>query len=212
MMEPIQATLLGASALASCLYGLRWVDGPPGAIRSGLKAGSVLALACAAVALGAPTMVAMGLALGALGDFFLSRAGQSAFMAGMAAFAAGHLAYAVAFWQPGAPALMAVPLLMLAASTEVWLAPHTGDLRWPVRAYVLVISLMGFAVLSLGSAAPLISVGSMLFLTSDVMLAIDMFVLKADPRPRLGLKRLVWASYWGGQLLILVGSLHLGQI
>lgn len=211
-MGPIQAALLGVGALASCLYGWGWVHGMPGAIRSGLKAGSVLALALAAAMLGAPAAVTVGLALGALGDFFLSRAGQSAFLAGMAAFAAGHLAYAYAFWQPGAAALTAIPLLILAASTEFWLAPHTGDLRWPVRAYVVVISVMGFAVLSLGLAAPLISVGSLLFLTSDMMLAIDMFVLGADPHPQLGLKRLVWASYWGGQLLILLGSLQLAQI
>lgn len=211
-MEPIQATLLGASALASALYGWGWVHRAPGVIRSGLKAGSVLTLAFAAAALGAPTVVTVGLALGAMGDYFLSRASQTAFMAGMAAFAAGHLAYVDAFWQPGASTLMAVPPLMLAASTEFWLAPHTGALRWPVRAYVLVISLMGIAALSLGLAAPLITVGALLFLTSDMMLAIEMFVLKADPRPRLGLKRLVWASYWGGQLLILLGSLQLAQV
>ncbi len=211
-MEPIQAALLGTGALASCLFGWGWVHGAPGAIRSGLKVGSVLALALASVGLGAPAAVTAGLALGALGDFFLSRAGQSAFMAGMAAFAAGHIAYASAFWQPGASVLMAVPVLMLAVSTEFWLAPHTGGLRWPVRAYVLVIAAMIFSVLSLGLAAPLITVGCMLFLTSDILLAIDMFVLKADPRPRLGLQRLVWVSYWGGQLLLMLGSLQLAQI
>ena len=40
------------------------------------------------------TLVVPGLALGALGDFFLTRRAEAAFLAGMGAFAAGHLAYA----------------------------------------------------------------------------------------------------------------------
>ncbi len=205
-MDLLAEGLLVAAVGLALAYGWWWVAAAPGLLRTGLKTGAGLALALAAPGLGAAPAVVVGLALGALGDFFLSRAGQAAFLAGMAAFAAGHLAYGWAFLQPGLSVPMAAAALALALSTEVWLAPHARALHWPVRGYVLVISAMAYAALSLGVTAPLVTVGAALFLGSDMLLAIDRFVLAGDLRPRLGLKRLVWACYWAGQALILWGS------
>ena len=91
--------LLGlASLVGFVVYWLLWSyrDQVPMA-GSLAKAGSVGMLAVIAGMVGLWPM-ALGLALGALGDFALSRRGQAAFLAGMAAFALGHLAYAAAFW------------------------------------------------------------------------------------------------------------------
>jgi uncharacterized membrane protein YhhN len=171
-----------------------------------VKTGSVLALALAGVAAGAPGLVVAGLALGAAGDFFLSRAGTVAFLAGMAAFAAGHLAYGAEFLDPGVwpPAFPALALTALGLSTEVWLAPRTGALRWPVRGYVAVITLMALAALTLPAPRWPALLGALLFLLSDLLLALELFVLSGGGPKRLA-RRVLWAAYWSGQALILWG-------
>lgn len=177
--------------------------------RSAIKTGAMAGLAAAGVALGAPFWVVMGLALGALGDFCLSRPGTVAFLAGMGAFAAGHMAYAVYFWHVGpVPPLfvpLSVALLALVATTELWLAPHTGALRWPVRGYVVVITVMGIAALA--QPVPLILIGAGLFIVSDVLLALALFVVPAASWHWV-LAVTVWSAYWLGQFLILQGAVR----
>lgn len=198
-----------AAAAFAVLYGAGfcWRDGA-GWPRSAIKTASMALLALAGGVLGAPLWVVVGLGLGALGDFFLSRPGTAAFLAGMAAFAAGHLAYAVYFVGLADGARFFVPLsvaiLALAATTEMWLAPRTGSLRGPVRGYVGVITLMGVA--AVGQSAPLILAGAGLFILSDVMLAFALFVVPAVSW-RWILAITLWAAYWLGQFLILQGAL-----
>lgn len=55
----------------------------------------------------------------------------------------------------------------------------SDNLAWRKRFGVLGL---GRGRGALGPAAPLFSVGALLFLTSEMMLAFDMFVLKTDPR------------------------------
>lgn len=202
--------LTAAGAVLALVYGAVFAGGPATAARSAVKTGSVLALALAGVAAGAPGLVVAGLALGAAGDFFLSRPGTRAFLAGMAAFAAGHLAYGAAFLAAAGPPLGAAPLLpalilvALALSTEVWLAPRTGALRWPVRGYVAVITLMALAALALPAPRWPALLGALLFLVSDLLLALDLFVLP-DGRLKRAIGRALWAAYWSGQALILWG-------
>ncbi len=200
-----------AGAALALLYGAFFAGRPPTVAKSAVKTSSVLALALAGVAAGAPRLVVAGLALGAAGDFFLSRAGTRAFLAGMAAFAAGHLAYGAEFLAPGArppavwpPAIPALVLVALGLSTEAWLAPRTGALRWPVRFYVAVITLMALAALTLPASRWPALVGALLFLLSDLLLALELFVLPAGRLKRLA-GRALWAAYWSGQALILWG-------
>ena len=208
-MEGVGWAAVGLGAALAALYGARFCLAGPSPAKTLVKTASVLALAIAALAFGAPTAVTAGLFLGAAGDFFLSRKGDRAFLVGMAAFAAGHLAYFWAFLAAGAgmaPFWLLLPLLALGASTEVWLAPHTGALRWPVRGYVVVILLMAAAALGLPAAPDLglAQAGAALFVLSDLILALDLFRFGAD-RPHRGRARLLWAAYWCGQALILAG-------
>lgn len=208
-MDGIGWAAVGLGAVLATLYGARFCMAGPSLAKTLVKTASVLALAVAALAFGAPVAVTAGLFLGAAGDFFLSLKGQRAFLAGMAAFAAGHLAYLGAFVGAGAgmtPLWALLPLIALGASTEVWLAPHTGALRWPVRGYVVVILLMAAAALGLPAAPDLrlAQAGAALFVLSDLILALDLFRFGAD-RPHRRRARLLWAAYWGGQALILAG-------
>ena len=170
-------------------------------------------------------LIALGLAFGALGDFALTRRSQTAFLLGMAAFAAGHLAYIAAFWlraqsiadampptaTPSTSTLAAlIALAMLLLSTEVWLAPRTEALRWPVRGYVVVIGLMGLTALLLpphpeNAGAGVLQIGAALFILSDLLLALRLFVFPTGKTAQ-GLSLALWPAYWLGQFLIMLGA------
>lgn len=200
-------TLVLLACLAAFAYALLR-DRPEGdAPRSLAKTASVALLALAALAGDAPPAIAAGLALGAAGDWFLSRPGDRAFLSGMAAFGAGHLAYAGQFlaWGTGLPPLLpAGAFLLLALSTELWLAPHAGALRGPVRGYIVLIAAMALAAMTV-AGRPLAVLGAGLFVASDLLLAIERFTPKGRAMAGIGLA--VWVLYWTGQALILAGSL-----
>jgi len=133
----------GLALVMALAMGVYYCAQGPGTAKSVVKTTSVAALALLGLRLEVPGLVVAGLFLGALGDYFLSRPGERAFLAGMAAFAAGHLAYLLAFVEAGAdlpPLFPALILIALGLSTELWLAPRTGALRLPVRGYVLISS------------------------------------------------------------------------
>jgi len=205
--DPLMAGMLFSLGFGlAAVYLLRWCTRPVSWPRSVVKTAATALLAAAALPLGAPLWVAVGLALGALGDLALSRPGQRSFLIGMAAFAAGHLAYAWLFLRVGTNDPLIVPslvVLVLAGSTEFWLAPRTGALKWPVRGYVLVITAMMLAALTLPGRALPVMLGAALFLLSDLLLALDLFCRE---RPSPWLSRAVWLCYWGGQALITLGA------
>lgn len=182
-----------------------------------IKAASIGLLAAASLATPSLWPISLGLACGALGDFALSRPGTRAFLTGMAAFALGHLAYALGFlWQgaqigftpPSLPEMaLGMGIIGLVASTEFWLAPHTGDLRAPVRGYCLIIGLMALSCLSLPAhpGQNILRTGVTLFMISDVLLALRLFVART-PRLKTLLSAMLWPAYWLGQALILLGA------
>jgi uncharacterized membrane protein YhhN len=190
---------------------LAFAAAPPSALKSAVKTAAVAALALGlwgAGAEGTDRLVLAGLLLGAAGDFFLSRPGQAAFLAGMAAFGLGHLAYAAAFVPLGAGwpdpwAAAAVALVGLCA--WVFLAPRAGALAAPVRGYIVVILLMALAALRL-HGMPLTLAGALLFVASDLLLALQLFVLPAG-RVQAWAAHGVWALYWPAQALIALATL-----
>ena len=194
-------------ALFYLLFGAAQDQPGPGA--SAAKTASVALLALIALAVGAPLAVTLGLAFGALGDFFLTRRAEAAFLAGMAAFAAGHLAYTGWMFTPEHATRMiwALPMVALALSTERWLLPQTGALKGPVRAYVWVITLMAMAATTLPLRLWPAMLGAALFVASDLLLALRLFVAQ-DAQAQRRLSLLLWPAYWGGQALILLGAIR----
>lgn len=217
--------VLAAGALAAAVvYGLRFAaPEEKGRIGAGVKTAStgLLGLALGLAGQGGGGwfwLVPLGLALGALGDLCLALKGERMFLAGVAAFGLGHLAYAGGFLlrsgELGFDGLSAgegltlAGLVALLISTEVWLAPRTGNLRGPVRGYVALIGMMGLAAVLL-PAAPgqgVLRAGAALFILSDLMLAVQLFVVR-DPGLRRWLSRALWPAYWAGQALIGWGAL-----
>lgn len=218
-MFPIALTCI--AALFALAYQNRRASatGPSGAMAA-VKTASIALLVPAGLLAGAPALVLAGLALGALGDYCLARPGRASFLAGMGAFATGHLAYAAHFaalWRavagPDASAgaafwPVAAAMVALVAIAALWIAPRAGALAWPVRLYTLVIALMALAVAAvppgaLDGRAPL---GAALFVASDFILALELFVLR-DARAKRIAAKLLWPLYWLGQALILWGTL-----
>lgn len=215
--------ILGLTALAAALYYQTFAAADPGHSLEGsvskTLSTTLLAAALWAAAPSAPgvSIIILGLALGSVGDLALSRPGTRAFLIGMAAFALGHAAYAYGFWSRSADfgppafsatqmtALIALGLLLL--STEAWLAPRTGSLRWPVRGYVLCIGIMAAAAILLGPAHGrlVLMLGAALFILSDILLAIRLFLV-TNPQTKARLSLTLWPAYWLGQALIAFGA------
>lgn len=214
--------LAGLALVVAVLYGLRFAAREEkGPVAAAVKTGSTGLLALALAGQGGGGwfwLVPLGLALGALGDLCLALKGERAFLAGVGAFGLGHLAYAGGFLLRSGElgfdgvsrgeALALAGLVGLLVSTEVWLAPRTGGLRGPVRGYVALIGLMGLAAVLLpaGQGQGVLRSGAALFILSDLMLAVQLFVVR-DPGVRRGLALALWPAYWAGQALIGWGAL-----
>lgn len=217
-MVPVLVTI--CAALCALAYQARHAahdDGSPSWAGSAVKTASTGLLVLAGLGEGSPWLVVLGLALGSVGDFALSRPGTASFLAGMAAFAAGHLAYVWALWaraaefgftQPSHAQTAALIVLALAiVALGQWLSSKAGPLRFAVQGYTLVIGLLAAVALILPAKEGdrIIQAGVILFLTSDTLLALRLFVAKAAGTKRL-LGLAVWPSYWLGQALILIGA------
>jgi uncharacterized membrane protein YhhN len=198
---------LAISCVVSVAYGLWFCHGPVTAWRSVVKTVPVAVLAVWAALVGGPVWLVAALGLSAVGDFALSREGERAFLAGLCAFALAHVAYIGLLFglvdgMPPVVPLMA--LLALAGSTEVWLAPHTGEMRWPVRGYVVLITVMAGCALALPGALWLAALGAGAFVLSDTVLAVQLFRRDVAARVDRVLSVALWALYYGAQVMMAV--------
>jgi len=215
-MTPIAPALITLIAgLAALIFEARYAGNDDESVSASItKTASTALLALVGVLSGSPTLVVLGLTCGALGDFALSRPGDRWFLAGMAAFALGHLAYVFEFatrfaggpvpWLLGPVMALMIALVLL---TVFWIAPKAGALCLPVRLYSLIIGAMALTAAALPATNDhaIVQIGVALFVASDLVLALRLFVLN-DTRMRLWAARLLWPLYWGGQALILWGA------
>lgn len=190
--------LLLLSLLASAGYASTFAHGAfPGSWA--VKASSVALLAVLARH---HPLLATGLLLGSIGDALLDL-DPHYFLAGLVAFLAGHVLYALCFWRHGRKVPGLIPqaaVLLVAAIFIAWLWPGLGALRVPATCYFAAITVMVVASLRVGGW---VSVGALLFLASDALLAADRFRLGIPLRDWL-----VWIGYYGGQLSIALGFLR----
>jgi uncharacterized membrane protein YhhN len=207
------ATLLFSLA-AAVVYGLI-LNTRETLLRSAVKTLAVALLAALGFVQGGPLLLIAALALSALGDAFLSRDGEKAFLGGLASFLAAHLAYIALFWLAGAGleplsqpwrAALAVVMAAFAATMLSMLWRRVGpDLRVPVAAYAAAILGMGVSALTLDNFW--IIVGAVLFMASDGLLAAERFLVAAISPHREWMRYAVWALYYAAQLMITLGFL-----
>lgn len=214
----IEATANGTlffSAMSALVYCMM-LDAPPAIRRTGVKTAGVALLALLAYLQGGPFLLVGALALSAVGDAFLSRDGDKAFLGGLCAFLAGHLLYIVLFVVSGSTiaAFLSSPLRIAGALAmgvfafgmlkTLWPRVDAG-LRLPIAVYVLAILAMGVTSLTLDYSWAIL--GAVLFMASDALLATEKFLLPAGSPRGVWMRYAVWVLYYAGQALITLGFL-----
>jgi len=151
--------------------------------------------------------VTMALVLSLGGDVALMFESNRAFLIGLVFFLLAHVVYCIAFTVPNGfypqDLLTGAVLLVVAVAVYLYLRPGLGSTQGPVLLYIVVLCFMVNRAASafFGDAftitqAWLMTVGAILFLLSDLVLAINRF------RHPLEKHRLSLFLYYGGQLLI----------
>lgn len=151
-------------------------------------------------------LIALVFCLG--GDVLLALGSPATFLLGLVSFLLGHVMYAAAFFVVGEIGpFMAVGVILLmvsAAFTWRWLAPHLGDMKNPVLAYIVVISIMVCGAFGIAGnpaipahARGSVFAGAMLFYVSDLFVARQRFVVDAHANRVAGLP-----LYYAGQFLL----------
>ncbi len=137
-------------------------------------------------------LAAVGILFSWIGDVLLSTPGGVGFLLGLGSFFLAHLAYLVLFLgplrtrrrisaaAPAAPISPTSPISPLALVFVPWLVgllvilgPHLGALFVPVALYGLVLGLAASAALGTNR---LTAIGGVLFLLSDTVLALRLFL------------------------------------
>jgi len=204
--------LFGAGASLAVFYALWPVADRVGDRQSLVKTGAVGFLALYALLAGGDWMLVGALAASALGDYFLSREGDRAFLAGMAAFFVGHVAY-IALFVVAAPNLPIawgatgiLGLFSFALMGRLW--PGLGSFRLPVLAYGAAIFLMGAAVFRLPlETFWMAHLGAVLFILSDSVLALAKFRPPKARALQMLAPHVVWLTYWPAQALLMFAML-----
>lgn len=173
----------------------------------------ILILAGIAYAAGGPWMLWAALIASSVGDLFLAGKPERWLLPGMAAFFLAHVLYVALFWQLGEgggwswPVKAAQAVLVVGGVFYIrWLAPWTGPkMRVPVILYGAVILMMGAAAMALPEAYRLVTVGALMFIASDSILAHQLFCRPADAPPNRPASYAVWFLYFFGQAAITFG-------
>lgn len=156
------------------------------------------------------------LAFGLLGDvgLMLSNKGASKpdlpFMLGLGSFLVGHICYLAAFARYGihGKAIIAGALIVVGAAVVTLPRVLAGAQRAGGRELAAVVSLYAaalsaMAVLAVGTSIVATAIGGLLFLASDMLIAIERFVTKL----RFGSLAVI-VTYHAAQVLIVVGLIH----
>jgi uncharacterized membrane protein YhhN len=179
-----------------------------------LKTMSVAFLALIAFAEGGPLLLVLALGFCAVGDAFLALSAKW-LKAGMAAFAIGHALYIILFVNLGGGLgpdalrlVLQIGLIRCAFFLYQWLNPELGAMRAPVLGYFVIIFGMAQLALGLPHAHWLATLGALMFLASDALLAGELFRFKPGARLRRWSPYAVWTLYWAGQAAITAGVLY----
>ena len=209
--------LLLLSVIAAILYAVM-LPQPVSWRRTAAKTLSTALLALIAYHAVGPWLLVAGLALSALGDFFLAHHDDRSFMAGLGAFLAAHLIFTALFALHDPASQSALPIVLLPrwaafaliGAVGLWalflarrLMPAlAAPMRVPVAVYVMAIVAMAAAAFLF--QPPGVIAGALLFVASDSVLAVERFIMaENDPRQRSA-HLFVWSSYFAAQAAFLV--------
>jgi len=209
--------VLGVAAAVA--YGVHFLHRPPSWPRALVKTLSLAATAGALIAAHAPFPLGLAIAASALGDFFLAFDRKWLLPFGILAFLIAQLLYVLMFgaiWffsgdnSPLLPRYVAMALVILAAiGFLVWMAPKLGWMAIAVVPYAAAITAMGAAAMWLPWVGWPAMIGAISFLTSDFVLAAELFRLPPGAPVRRFTAPVVWWTYAAAQALIVWGLIRL---
>jgi uncharacterized membrane protein YhhN len=160
--------------------------------------------------------IVAGLVASFVGDVCLIFSARNMFLAGLVSFLVGHIFYVFGFYTLAAlntwTWIGAVLVIIAAVPVWRWLKPHLGNMRGPVLAYILIISLMvsgAFSVLGDGRweaiGRHLVFWGAIVFYLSDLFVARQRFVAQGIVNRAVGLP-----LYYAGQFALALATAHIG--
>jgi uncharacterized membrane protein YhhN len=202
------AALVGVACVAGVVWWSALPSQPPAPWALLSKALAILPLAALVAARDdrGSRWIAVALAVHALGDVVLE---VGPFLLALAAFAAGHGLYAAGFlgvrrhWETvGGGAKLALGALALTAGVALprLLASAPRRLTGPIAVYALLLLVMAGLAQVARRGQPLLALGALGYVASDLLLAWHLFVA-----PLGSGHALVWPLYWGGQAAIALG-------
>lgn len=153
--------------------------------------------------------IALGLIMSAIGDLFLMHP-KDKFLPGLVSFFLAHLLYSYAFFsQTDAHFNIWVPVVLICIGIIVYLLllPTLGAMRLPVAGYSFAILVMAWGAIEvwLDVRSPFAGYGAMgalIFIISDVVLAIDRF------RSSSAFSRhVIMVTYYSAQMLLTLSAL-----
>jgi len=201
--------LLLVSAISALLYGVFFSNSAPNLQRVVLKTAATTLLTLWAYSAGAPLPIVIALAFSTLGDGLLGASEEKYLLPGMAAFFIAHAAYIPLFWTHaaetrtltilGLQVLMTIGGALFIRSMLPWIEKA---MRLPVMAYAIIILVMANGALRLEPGLWLALAGALAFVTSDLILTVELFRLKKDAPVKRLTARAIWFLYYGGQAAI----------
>ncbi|MBU9337998.1 lysoplasmalogenase [Burkholderia multivorans] len=214
MLATLPATyrrLCPLAVAAALLYGVSLAAAPYRGQFAAKAAMGILLLAAGST-LRAPrerAWLVAALAAAVLGDVLLALPDSPfTFMGGLGAFLLTHLCYCAIFlrWRarPHGWGVAALVVLWIAAPAfYVAFFPHLGELAVPVAVYMLVLVAMASFALAADTHAPLVAIGSLIFVGSDTLIGVERFL---GGFPSIG--PAIWALYALAQVVIVTGVFH----
>lgn len=212
-------TALGTAAAIA--YGSYFLQRPRTLLRALVKTLFMAAFAAALISADAPFPLVAAIVLSAAGDFFLAFDKKWVLPFGILSFLLAQLLYVLMFlgiWffsGDNSPLLPRYVMMGVVIATAigflVWMAPKLGWMAIAVVPYAIAITAMGVMAMWLPWIGWPASLGALLFLTSDFVLAAELFRLPADAPARRFTAPVVWWTYATAQVLIVWGVINLVQ-
>lgn len=208
MVNVFSFFILGLSFIFSLGYGTIFINREISKARSLFKTLPIFLLAIYAL-FATPQFLWLAFALFfcALGDFFLSLDKNKFFISGLSAFLIGHILYVLFFnFELGIEPtsyLSVLGVAIYAISFGGYLVTKTTKYRIPIIGYVLILCAMVIFATFLPPQYIFVKLGALVFVISDSLLAIRMFIIK-EKRSKEILSIAVWCTYITAQFLIVL--------
>ncbi|WP_454782098.1 lysoplasmalogenase [Legionella sp. WA2022007384] len=148
-------------------------------------------------------LCALGFSL--IGDIFLTLPMKIALHLGILAFMGAHCMYISIFLKnmrfQRKNLLFFLPVLVFVLISFYFLFPYLGEMKIPVAIYLCLLTLMVFCSFQVKQHSLLIRTGASLFLLSDFVLSLNLFVLTDNKLMPI----LIMFLYFAAQFLLVIG-------